>query len=187
MGYNPDMSEIQVRPAELDDLARLAEMDQGYGTDHVWQMDHRDDAAASQIQITFRPVRLPRPMRVHAKREPGRLVDDWNRRVCFVVAAQNEVIKGYLNLILAPAPDTAWVAECVVDRQYRRAGVGSVLLAAAGQWAQANRLKRLVLEMQSKNYPAICFAQKHGFVFSGYNDRYYPSQEVALFFGLALK
>jgi GNAT superfamily N-acetyltransferase len=181
------MTEIQVRPAELEDLARLAEMDQSYGTDYVWQMDHRDDAAAGQILITFRPVRLPRPMRVTMSRAASRLVDDWNRRVCFVVAVQDGVIKGYLNLTLAPAPDTAWVSECVVDRQFRRAGVGSVLLAAAGQWAQSNRLKRLMLEMQSKNYPAICFAQKHGFVFSGYNDRYYPNQEVALFFGLALK
>ncbi len=181
------MAEIQVRPAELEDLARLAELDQGYSTDYVWQMEHRDDAAAGQVQVTFRPARLPRPMRVNQGREPARLADDWNRRVCFVVAEQDSVIKGYLNLTLAPAPETAWVSECVVDRRFRRAGVGSVLLAAAGQWARANRLKRLVLEMQSKNYPAICFAQKHGFVFSGYNDRYYPNQEVALFFGLLLK
>lgn len=181
------MTEIQVRPAQLEDLARLAELDQGYSTDYVWQMEHRDDAATGQTQVAFRPVRLPRPMRVNVARDAGRLVDDWNRRVCFLVAEQSGGIKGYLNVILAPAPDTAWVAECVVDRGFRRTGIGSVLLAAAGQWARANRLKRLVLEMHSKNYPAICFAQKHGFAFSGYNDRYYPNQEVALFFGLTLK
>jgi GNAT superfamily N-acetyltransferase len=181
------MAEIQVRPAAVEDLARLAALDQGYSTDFVWQIDHRDDAGQGQIQVTFRTVRLPRPMRVALAREAGRLVDDWNRRICFVVAEQDGVIKGYLNLMLAPAPDTAWISECAVDRPFRRAGVGSVLLAAAGQWARANRLKRLVLEMQSKNYPAICFAQKHGFAFSGYNDRYYPHQDVALFFGLALK
>jgi GNAT superfamily N-acetyltransferase len=181
------MAEIKVRPAELDDLARLASLDQGYSTDYVWQMDHREDTAAGQIQVSFRPVRLPRPMKVTQSREATRLVDDWNRRVCFVLAEQDGVIKGYLNLIVAPAPDAAWVSECVVDRRFRRAGVGSVMLAAAGQWARANRLKRLVMEMQSKNYPAICFAQKQGFAFSGYNDRYYPNQDVALFFGLALK
>jgi GNAT superfamily N-acetyltransferase len=66
-------------------------------------------------------------------------------------------------------------------------GVGSVLLAAALQWARANGLLRVVLETQSKNYPAICFAQKHGLVYCGYNDRYYPNQDVALFFGANLK
>jgi len=181
------MTEIQVRPAEFEDLPRLAVLDQSYSTDYVWQMEHRDDAAAGSIQVSFRSARLPRPMRVNQQRDADRLMDDWNRRICFVVAEQDGVVKGYLNLIVAPAPDTAWVSECAVDRQFRRQGVGSVLLTAAGQWARANRLKRLTLEMQSKNHPAICFAQKHGFVFSGYNDRYYPSQEVALFFGVALK
>ena len=41
--------------------------------------------------------------------------------------------------------------------------------------------------MQSKNYPAISFAQKQGLAFCGYNDRYYASQDVALFFGMTLK
>ena len=41
--------------------------------------------------------------------------------------------------------------------------------------------------MQSKNFPAICFAQKHGLNFCGYNDRYYHNQDLALFFGMVLK
>jgi len=40
----------------------------------------------------------------------------------------------------------------------------------------------MILEMQSKNYPAISLARKMGFVFSGYSDRYYPDREIALFF-----
>lgn len=181
------MAEIQVRPATEEDLPRLSALDTGYSTDYVWQMDVRDESGTSQIQVAFRPVRLPRPMRVTCSREPSRLVDDWNRRVCFLVAEQDGVLKGYVNLVLAPAPDTAWIGDFVVERRFRRSGVGSVLLAAAAQWSRANRLRRLVLEMQSKNYPAISFSQKHGLAFCGYNDRYYPNQDVALFFGMALK
>jgi hypothetical protein len=62
-----------------------------------------------------------------------------------------------------------------------------VLLAAAAHWARTNNLGRIILATQSKNYPAICFAQKHGLAFCGYNDRYYPNQDVALFFGMELK
>jgi GNAT superfamily N-acetyltransferase len=181
------MAEVQVRPATLEDLPHLSAFDHGYSTDYVWQMELRDDASTGEIHAAFRPVRLPRPMRVNVAREPERLADEWNRRVCFLVAEQDGVVKGYLNLVLAPAADTGWVAECVVERRFRRAGVGSVLLAAGAQWSRANRLKRLILEMQSKNYPAICFAQKHGLAFCGYNDRYYPNQDVALYFGMALK
>jgi GNAT superfamily N-acetyltransferase len=180
------MAEIQVRAVTQEDLPSLAALDPGYSTDYVWQMDMREDPDRS-IHVSFRPVRLPRPMRVATAHDPERLADGWNRRACFLVAEQDGHLKGYLNLTLATERETAWVADCVVERRFRRSGVGSVLLASAAQWARVNRLKRLILEMQSKNYPGICFAQKHGLTFCGYNDRYYPNQDVALFFGMVLK
>jgi GNAT superfamily N-acetyltransferase len=180
------MAEIQVRAATNEDLPRLATLDPGYSTDYVWQMDMREEPGGS-IHVNFRSVRLPRPMRVAVRHEPERMADGWNRRACFLVAEQDEHLKGYLIVTLATELDTAWVADCVVERRFRRAGVGSVLLTSAAQWARSNRLKRLILEMQSKNYPGICFAQKHGLTFCGYNDRYYPNQDVALFFGMVLK
>src|SRR5215831_16585523 len=170
------MAPIQVRPATQEDLPRLAAFDHGYSTDYVWQMDLRDDPNAGQLEVTFRPVRLPRPMRVAASRTPEQLAASFERRGCFLVAEQDGQPRGYLVSTLVPAPETAWVTDCVVERRFRRAGVASVLLAAAAQWARSNRLTRLIVEMQSKNYPAITFAQKHGLSFCGYNDRYYPSQ-----------
>ncbi len=180
------MSEIKVRAATNEDLPRLAALDPGYSTDYVWQMDMREEPGG-QIQVSFRQVRLPRPMRVAVRHEPARLLEGWNRRACFLVAEQDDQLKGYLIVTLSTEPETAWIADCVVERRFRRAGVGSVLLASASQWARANRLKRLILEMQSKNYPGICFAQKYGLSFCGYNDRYYANQDVALFFGMVLK
>jgi RimJ/RimL family protein N-acetyltransferase len=40
--------------------------------------------------------------------------------------------------------------------------------------------------MQSKNYPAIALARKLGFSYSGYSDRYYADQDIALFFYLGV-
>jgi hypothetical protein len=36
--------------------------------------------------------------------------------------------------------------------------------------------------MQSKNHPAMMLAQKYGYEFCGYNDRYYSNQDIALVF-----
>ena len=36
--------------------------------------------------------------------------------------------------------------------------------------------------MQSKNYPAIHLALNQGYAFCGYNDHYYSTQDIALFF-----
>jgi ribosomal protein S18 acetylase RimI-like enzyme len=179
------MAQVQVRPAASADLPPLTALDHGYSTDTVWQMDAREESG--QTSITFRTVRLPRSMRVAFPRDSQQLLEAWNRRVCFLVAEEAGLLKGYLNLTLAAAPETGWVADFAVDRRFRRSGVGSVLLASATHWARQNRLRRLILETQSKNYPAICFAQKHGMAFCGYNDRYYPNQDVALFFGMVLK
>ena len=179
------MAQVQVRPAASADLPPLTALDHGYSTDTVWQMDAREESG--QTSITFRTVRLPRSMRVAFPRDSQQLLEAWNRRVCFLVAEEAGLLKGYLNLTLAAAPETGWIADFAVDRRFRRSGVGSVLLASAAHWARQNNLGRLIVETQSKNYPAICFAQKHGMAFCGYNDRYYPNQDVALFFGMVLK
>jgi GNAT superfamily N-acetyltransferase len=179
------MAQVQVRPAASADLPHLTALDHGYSTDYVWQMDAREEN--EQTSITFRTVRLPRSVRVAFPRDSQQLLEAWNRRVCFLVAEEAGLLKGYLNLTLAAAPETGWIADFAVDRRFRRSGVGSVLLASAAHWARQNNLGRLIVETQSKNYPAICFAQKHGMAFCGYNDRYYPNQDVALFFGMVLK
>lgn len=179
------MPQVQVRPAVSADLPTLVALDHSYSTEHVWQMETRDDGGA--VYLTFRTVRLPRSVRATPPRDPRALTDLWAQRVCFLVAEEAGQLKGYLNLTLAAVPGTGWIADMGVERRFRHTGVGTVLLAAALQWARQSGLQRVVLETQSKNHPAISFAQKHGLVFCGYNDRYYPNQDVALFFGANLK
>ena len=65
--------------------------------------------------------------------------------------------------------------------------LGNALLAAAQAWAEGRSHRRLILEMQSKNLPAIRLAQKFGCEFCGYNDHYYLTQDVTLFFTKTLK
>ena len=79
-----------------------------------------------------------------------------------------------------------WIRNLIVHRDYRRQGVASALLRAARHWALDNELSKLTLETQTKNYPAIRFAQKHRFTFCGYNDRYYSNGDIAVFFSLNL-
>jgi hypothetical protein len=66
-------------------------------------------------------------------------------------------------------------------------GIGTALLRAARDWALETKLRRLIVETQTKNYPAIRFLQKRGLVFCGYNDLFYPNQDIAVFFGQMLR
>jgi GNAT superfamily N-acetyltransferase len=75
----------------------------------------------------------------------------------------------------------------VVQRRYRRTGVGSQLVSAALRWARERTLKQLIVEVQTKNHPAIEFLNKLGFSFCGFNDQHYLNRDIALFFSRAVR
>ncbi len=179
------MPSIEIRPASANDLPRLMAMDHSCLSDYVWQLDLRRDAG--QVTANFREVRLPRSVVVTYPRNPLSLADEWNQSDLTLVAVHDENLTGYLCMTVEHAAGIAWMTDIVVAPEKRRQGTASALLAAAQAWALERGVRRLILEMQSKNQPCIRLAQKFGYDFCGYNDQYYPTQDVALFFGRALK
>jgi len=132
-------------------------------------------------------VRLPRAVTVTYPRDPSRLADEWTKRDVVLVAWQGESPVGYVSAVEEHVSAMAWVMDLVVVPEVRRQGAASALLTAIQLWAVERGVRRIVLETQSKNHPCIRLAQKFGYEFCGYNDQYYPTQDVALFFGRALK
>jgi ribosomal protein S18 acetylase RimI-like enzyme len=181
---NEDKPHVLVRAATEDDIAALMGLDHGYSTEYVWQMEL--DPGKPRMGASFREARLPRAMQVTYPRPKGDLESNWSTHAATLVAENNQQPVGYASLIAGLAPGAAWVSDLVVGASQRRKGVGTRLVLAAQAWAREHGYERLVLEMQSKNYPAIKLAQKLAFEFSGYNDRYYENQDIALFFAKRL-
>jgi ribosomal protein S18 acetylase RimI-like enzyme len=169
------------------------DLDHSYLTDHVWQMDVQE--AKARITVSFRTVRLPRPVHVKYPRDRDALLAEWHRRDCFLVAAQgtdeqetgdNEIV-GYLTMGGFDWHKTGWISDLVVAPGQRRRGIATQLLLAGAEWARKEDLRRLMVETQTKNHPALCLLDKLGFSFCGYNDRYYANQDIVLFFSLDLR
>lgn len=179
------MPEIQVRPATESDLSFLSAIDHRYRTEFVWQLDV--DMTSAQINVLFRRSRLPRAVRQDYPRDPHLLNKDWNSRYGLLVAAHNGKPLGYLSLAMGIIPATARVTDLAVTVSWRRKGVGTALVLAAQDWAEHHQCYQIWLEMQSKNNPAISMALKLGYEFSGYSDRYYLNQDIALFFMKTLR
>ncbi len=169
-----------VRPATLADLNACLSLDHDIITDHVWQMKVHE--VESQVSVTFHTVRLPRRMRVTYPRDVEQLVEDWQRGEGFLVAEVDGEVRGYVDVIAQPWQGMGWVANLTVDRGYRRRGIGRTLMRDASQWAREQGLQQVLVEATTKNHPALCFYQKLGFKFCGFNDHYYTNQDIALFF-----
>lgn len=186
------MPEIQIRPVISSDVSVLATLDHHYSSNYIWQLDLQigrlDDTSGEPVRsVNFRQVRLPRNVRVEYPRSPKNLLDDWSFRSGLLTAVYRDEPVGYTSLMLGFSPLSTWVTDLVVHRPLRRQGIGSALVLAAMEWAVNMETRNLILEMQPKNYPAVCLALKMGFELCGYNDRYYANQETGLFFGKVLR
>lgn len=179
------MNLFEVRSAIATDIPHLTVIDHSCMSDYVWQLELRREAG--QAAANFREVRLPRSIDVAYPRNPAMLADEWTGRDAVLVALHENIPIGYICVMKEATLMLGRVTDLVVAPDHRRKGAASALLTAAQAWASQRGALRLILEMQSKNQAYIHLAQKFGYEFCGYNDQYYPTQDVALFFGRVLK
>ncbi len=174
------MPKVHVRPATAADIPGLSQIDASYTTEGLWRPDMPPDDGL--IGVRFRETRLPRSVRVASPRSLKPLLETWSHLDALLVAVLDGQVVGFIALLCLPGTQNGRGLDLVVTPTYRRQGIGSALVLAGLQWAQAVRCSTLTLEMQPRNLPAIHLAQKLGFVFSGYHEHYYAPQESALFF-----
>jgi len=179
------MPKVQIRHAVATDIPVLMAIDHTVQTDYVWQMDiHHEEG---QFGASFREIRIPRPVTVPYPRAITTLADSWNRKAGMLVALIGDQVIGYVRMNDQTMPRAVWLTDIVVSPRYRRQGVGTALILAAQSWAIERKNNRAILEMPSKDSPMIGLARKLGYEFCGYNDLYYETQDIALFFGRSIR
>lgn len=176
-----------IRDGHPTDISSCLTLDRSYETEYVWQMVVQEGTGG--VGITFRKERLPRRMEVEPPVSERRIKSVLAEKSCFIVATVKDEPEtlGYLAMSADHVHRLALAYELVVSRPYRRKRVGTRLLNVARQWAEEHHLSQLLVETQTKNYPSIEFLQASGLSFCGYNDQYFPNQDIALFFGQALR
>lgn len=174
------MPEIDIRPAKEQDVSDLSAFEHGYYSEFVWQM--AIDFEPNDIQTSFRRVRLPRRVSVAYPRKKDLIYADMEQAEAFLVAEFNQRPVGYIKVLSEPENKLLRITDLVVTASMRRQGIGSGLILAVMNMASNRGFISLMLEMQSKNDPAVAMAAKLGFVFCGFRDHYYPNQELALFY-----
>ncbi|MDH7485505.1 MAG: GNAT family N-acetyltransferase [Anaerolineae bacterium] len=169
-----------IRSAVLHDLNDCFNLDSSYETACVWQLEQREDEMG--ISVALRKVYLPRPMQASYPAPGGELLNRWDQGGCVLVAEVDGQVRGYVDVGVQRDQHLAWVHNLVVDRPYRRRGLGTALLREAMRWGQQRAVRRMMFAVQSKNDPAIRFCHHLGCRFCGFNDRYFANRDIALFF-----
>lgn len=176
---------MAIRKARSDDWEICATLDHSTVTDRAWRMEIREQQG--RITISFEPIRLPRSVRLPYPRQERDLTAGWAGCDVFLVAEVGRHLCGYVTARALPGHGLAWVHDLVVDREWRGRGIGSELLERAAEWARRTDLERLVIEVSTKNDPAIRFLRARGFTFCGYHDQHWRTQDVAVLLARSLR
>jgi len=95
---------------------------------------------------------------------------------CIVAEAEKNLV-GFI--LTAHGKSWGYIVTIDVLADYRRSGVGTLLLAEAERRIAAEGVREISLETATDNTSAIAFWQKHGYRKRGVKKGYYPGRRDA--------
>jgi GNAT superfamily N-acetyltransferase len=193
---------IEVRSVYVNDAPALHELDYNFETDriytlHVQNQLMQDDERADTIHPVFvfelleTQVDPPIYKNLREGQETLAAVEEKLRNIegGYVALADGKVA-GAILLRVEEWRSVTLIQDIIVGHQYRRYGVGSLLLSCAADWARKRDCWAIILETQNINYPAIQFYLRNGLEVWSINQNFYPpgssDHEVAIFMGKRL-
>ncbi|HCI79564.1 MAG TPA: hypothetical protein DHW02_07730 [Ktedonobacter sp.] len=197
-----DTPRIDVRAVQLSDALALHDIDYSFETDriytfrtqnHLLHNDDMPDAGPASVALTFELVETPidPPYYKNFRKDANSLADVEQRLQGSeggYVALANDEIAGGILLTIDEERSVSRISDLIVGNQYRRYGVGSLLLKCAVDWARKRGCWAIVLETQSVNYPAIQLYLRNGLEVWGINQHYYPpgpiEHEISVLMGM---
>ncbi len=194
------MPHIEVRAVDINDAPALCALDYDFETDTIYMLrvhdrllqnnhlDEQGDQCAFTFELVQTQVDPPIYKNYHEQKASMADVEAHLRSAegGFVALVNGEVAGGiFLNI--DRARHVADIQDMIVGRQFRRYGVGSLLLSCASDWARHHKCWAIVLETQNTNYPAIQFYLRNGLRIWSIGQNFYPpgptAHEVAIFMG----
>jgi len=197
------MPHIEVRAVHVNDAPALYELDYDFETDRIYTLRTQDYLLKSEngangegkSAFAFELVEIPVDPPIYKNyREIWDSLAKVEARLRSVdggyVALANGQIAGGILLRVEEWSSVTHIGELIVGRQFRRYGIGSLLLSCAADWARERDCWAIMLETQNINYPAIQFYLRNNLEVWGINQHFYPpgplAHEVAIFMGKRL-
>lgn len=174
-----------IRVAREADWQACLDLDLSYETESAWQMEVLP--GGNIWGMSFREIHLPRNQKVEHPLAVSAPLKSWQNRDNFWVAVEKREVVGFIGVRLELVHQQMRITDLGIAPQFRRKGFATALLRHAAGWCTRHPVEQLVLECPLKAHPAISFALKHRFTFCGFQENYWPGQEVGLFFRQRLR
>ncbi|MCL6614876.1 MAG: ribosomal protein S18-alanine N-acetyltransferase [Firmicutes bacterium] len=98
-----------------------------------------------------------------------------NQRAVYLVAKEDERVVGYIGMWVIF--DEGHITNLAVHPDFRRRGIGALLLSELIAEAKTRGVSHLTLEVRQSNLGAQLLYAKHGFVTRGVRRRYYRDND----------
>jgi ribosomal protein S18 acetylase RimI-like enzyme len=198
---------IEVRAVSVDDAHALYKLDYDFETDRIFtlhvherllrlRMDESSvNSNGEHPSLAFELVETPiDPPLYRSYFGEDSTVADVEARLRDAgggyVALANGEVAGAILLDVDERRSVSHIQDLLVGRQFRRYGIGSLLLKCASDWARERNCWAIVLETQNSNYPAIQFYLSNGMEIWSINRHFYPpgpaAHDIAIFMGMQL-
>jgi ribosomal protein S18 acetylase RimI-like enzyme len=153
--------------------AYLREISSKYSTSHYYDVSVCRESGLWRIELTHKAFDKGLNKNYH-----GRLFEDHieEPRVFAVVLGNKQV--GWIELGYDRWNNRMRVWEFLVEEEFRRRGIGTLLMNHAVEIAKARGARMLVLETQTNNATAISFYLKFGFEFVGFDTAAYSNEDI---------
>ncbi len=155
-------------------------MDVSYETEYVWQL--QSSVHADVPMVGFVQVRLPRTITLRDPLWGGTADPPQPEHASLIVAEVLGVVDGFAFVVPDEPRDVDALWMLAVRPRARRRELGVRLARAAIEAARTGGRRALCATVQARNFPAIRMLQASGFVLTGYDEQYYPSNDVGLRF-----
>jgi ribosomal protein S18 acetylase RimI-like enzyme len=194
---------IDVRSVNVNDTPALCALEYDFETDCIYTLhidnhliqDSNTPEASNRPALTFALLETQVDPPIYKNyREPEMSQAAVEARLAkaqggFVALADGSVAGG-ITLNIERERRVVHIQDIIVGRQFRRYGIGSLLLSCAADWARNHKCWAIVLETQNINYPAIQLYLRNGLEVWSMNPNFYPpgpfGHEVAIFMGKRL-
>jgi len=175
--------DTRIRPMVISDVARLAEIDSNFESPIFLDVVKESDGLNVTWRLIQRPfdgpfARTNFDFDATERQEIRQRFETADGLWLVAESAAAGRLIGVVDVQREKWREAGFVRNVAVDRAYRGRGIGYELMNRVIEWGRREKLRAIILETQTNNWPACCFYQRFGFQLSGIDDHYYTNRDV---------